>query len=838
MIRSNWSSGFAAVMLCAMSQHGHAVPSFPGAEGWGAITPGGRGGQVIRVTNLNDSGPGSFRAAVEASGPRTVVFDVAGTIQLQSEVSITNPFLTIAGQTAPGGGITIAGETVSLDTNDIIVRYMRFRRGFDRNDPNPRRDDALGSDVTPGNIMIDHVSASWGLDENMSIYRWKNEAGNVLPTHNVTIQWSISSEALNEFNHAFGATWGGKGVNYHHNLFASNTGRNPSISWSHMIDFRNNVLFNWQHRTIDGAGPEAHVNLINNYFQPGPATNSGDLQHRIVKPEVRRQTGEAQSTAGPGKAGWWYVDGNHVVGNPTVTADNWNGGVQWDTDVAPYPGPGPGAGDGMAQHPEWSRSEEPMLSLSIPFDPRDPHDQDVPQLPTISTQSALAAYHLVLAGAGASLARDAVDLRVIQSVSSGIATAGPSGNGIINHPDDVGGYPEIPWVERPADWDTDGDGMPDHWERAHGLDPNDPADGHGDFANDGYTNFEHYLNEIGAFPAPEAIVWNGTLNNRYAQIQNWHISFQPSRFDTVFIDQGDVTLDAAGQHASWLAIGTRPGASATLDIDDGWLHVREAVAFGGIDVEAATLRLSGGKLSTPLLADGAGGTFEFTGGELNADMIDFDLQVDGGRLAPGNSIHTLAPGQSIGETHIRGDLSINSGVLEIEIGGTQPGDYDRVVVDGVANLGGTLEVKLVDLGAGPYEPQLGDLFGVLTSAGGDWMFDGFDLPDLASGLQWALAPGDATLFLAVVPSLLSGDFNGDGVVDASDYTAWRDRRGNMQEFHDWKDNFGTSLHGAGAFIRAATIPEPGAIVMAWLSAVAIALVRRRLATRSAIRTQQ
>lgn len=325
-----WCCLTAAIPLLFLLQPCFAVPAFSGAEGFGAVTKGGAGGQVLHVTNLNDAGPGSFRAAVTASGPRTVIFDVAGQINLESEVNVLDPYLTIAGETAPGGGITIAGETVSLDIHDVIVRHMRFRRGYDINDPEPREDDALGSDRTnsndlsnpkTGNIIIDHVSASWGLDENMSIYRSKLDTAlmpggsTVVPSRNLTLQWSISSEALNPFRHAFGSTLGGAGVNQHHNLWASNTGRNPSISFSQFIDFRNNVLFNWMHRSVDGAGPEAHVNMINNYYRPGPATGYSnsvnpspdpELLVRIVEPEIRQGVF-------PGGVGYWYVDGNVVT---------------------------------------------------------------------------------------------------------------------------------------------------------------------------------------------------------------------------------------------------------------------------------------------------------------------------------------------------------------------------------------------------------------------------------------------------------------------------------------------------------------------------------------------
>src|SRR4051812_42956586 len=300
------------------------VPAFPGAEGGGARTPGGRGGEVYVVTNLDDRGPGSFRAAVEAEGPRIVVFGVSGLITLETPLDIEHPYLTIAGQTAPGDGVCVRGQSVHINTHDVIIRYMRFRRGNLE-----VRDDALGG-YPVGNVIVDHVSASWGLDENLSLYRYmKKTAGapdQKLAVENLTIQWSISSEALNRNHHAFGGTWGGLGSSFHHNLFACNTGRNPSIGTGGLFDFRNNVLFNWQHRTIDGGEGNSRVNLVANYFKPGPATTDENLRHRICKIDTRSKRYE-----NPG-VGKWFVEGNFVAGSPAVTADNWAGGVQFGED--------------------------------------------------------------------------------------------------------------------------------------------------------------------------------------------------------------------------------------------------------------------------------------------------------------------------------------------------------------------------------------------------------------------------------------------------------------------------------------------------------------------------
>ncbi|MBX6315546.1 MAG: polysaccharide lyase [Isosphaeraceae bacterium] len=386
-----------------------------------------------------------------------VVFGVAGLITLQTPVVINHPYLTLAGQTAPGDGICIRGQSVHINTHDVIIRYLRFRRGNLK-----VRDDALGG-YPVANVIIDHVSASWGLDENLSLYRWiKTEGGKMqkMPLENVTIQWSISSEALNLNNHAFGGTWGGEPCSFHHNLFACNTGRNPSIGMGGLFDFRNNVLFNWVHRTIDGGDGSSRINLVANYFKAGPATKAEALRHRICKIQRRGENYEY-----PG-CGHWYVAGNYVDGYPRITADNWDGGVF-------FAEAGEVKGTIIPQATEEeSRSREPFPA------------------PPVHTQTAEEAYELVLAQAGASLPRrDAVDERIIATVRTGRPAFG---DGIIDSPADVGGWPEYRSAPAPEDHDTDG--MSDAWEQAHGLDPADPSDARSDSDHDGYTAVEEYLN--------------------------------------------------------------------------------------------------------------------------------------------------------------------------------------------------------------------------------------------------------------------------------------------------------------------------------------------------------
>ncbi|MDR0845643.1 MAG: polysaccharide lyase, partial [Tannerella sp.] len=425
------------------------IPAFPGAEGGGAFSFGGRGGKVIVVNNLNDSGPGSFRDACEQGGARIIVFNVAGIIRLSSPVIIRAPYLTIAGQTAPGDGICIAGETVWCNTHDVVIRHVRFRRGETWVG---RRDDSFGGNPV-GNIMIDHVSASWGLDENISFYRHMFNPGDgskelKLGTVNVTIQNSISSQALDTYNHSFGSTLGGENCTFMRNLWANNAGRNPSIGWNGVFNFVNNVVYNWVHRSADGGDYTALYNFINNYYKPGPLTpKNSPVGHRIVKPESGR------SKLDHFEFGRVYAHGNFVEGFPEVTADNWNGGVQ----VQEQPDT-----DGYTEKMKWNE----------PF----PIDNPFPIL------SAQAAYNFVLDNVGANFPkRDIVDERIIKQVRTGEVyydksiekdefyqfehrrlPADSYKQGIITDIKQVGGYPEYKGTPYK---DSDNDGIPDVWEK-------------------------------------------------------------------------------------------------------------------------------------------------------------------------------------------------------------------------------------------------------------------------------------------------------------------------------------------------------------------------------------
>ncbi|MBC2605228.1 polysaccharide lyase [Pelagicoccus albus] len=445
------------------------IPAFPGAQGGGMYSFGGRGGKVFVVTNLNDRGPGSFREACEAGGPRIVVFNVAGIIKLEERLIIRAPYITIAGGTAPGDGVCIAGDTVELETHDVVIRQMRFRRGEtwvgDRND-------SLGGNPI-GNIMIDHVSASWGLDENMSMYRHMYDPGDgskkqKLPTVNITIQNSIFSEALDTYDHAFGSTIGGYNSTFHHNLWASNTGRNASVGMIYDFTFANNVIFNWRHRTTDGGDHRSYYSMINNYYKPGPVTPEGAISHRIIKPEARRSKFPINDF------GRVYASGNVIEGNEKVTADNWAGGVQLEKENGVVP-----------------ERKLPEIRIDKPY----PHSY-------LEITSAEQAYEDVLENAGATLPkRDPVDERIVKMVRTGEVLY-KEGKGIITDIKQVGGYPE--YHGKPYK-DSDGDGMPDKWEKMHGLNPKDASDASADLNGDGYTNIEDFIN--GMDPSAPAQKW-------------------------------------------------------------------------------------------------------------------------------------------------------------------------------------------------------------------------------------------------------------------------------------------------------------------------------------------
>lgn len=424
------------------------VPAFPGAEGFGAMTTGGRGGTVIEVTNLNDSGAGSLRAAIQTSGTRTVVFRVSGTIELQSELRIQSGNITIAGQTAPGDGICLKNYPLSIDANNVIIRFLRCRLG----DESDTESDAMWG-RNQENIIIDHCSLSWSVDECGSFYDNKN----------FTLQYCILSESLyrsvhEKGDHGYGGIWGGQGATFHHNLLAHHTSRNPRFCGSRytgepeleLVDHRNNVIYNWGFNSCYG-GEAGNHNMVANYYKYGPAT-SVSVRDRIIDPD-----------ANDNGFGTYYIAGNVTHGYPATTEDNWRGV------------------DGI------STSTKEEIRLDEPLD-----------APALTPHDAYEAFEHVVARAGAVLPkRDALDTRIIGEVVTGtVHYGGAYGEllGIIDSQVTVGGWPALEGTGAPAD--SDHDGMPDEWEDTMGLNRDDPADRNGDLDGDGYTNLEEYLNGL------------------------------------------------------------------------------------------------------------------------------------------------------------------------------------------------------------------------------------------------------------------------------------------------------------------------------------------------------
>lgn len=450
------------------------TPAFPGAEGHARYTTtGGRGGTVYHVTKLADDGSkGTLRYAVRRSGVRTVVFDISGTIELKSDLVISYPDITIAGQTAPGDGICLKDYQLKIDADNVIVRFIRCRMGELRG----AEEDAMEGQRHK-NIIIDHCSMSFSTDECASFY----------DNADFTLQWCFLAESLKasvhvKGNHGYGGIWGGKNASFHHNILAHHDSRNPRMCGSRYsnradlekVDFRNNVIYNWGQTNSAYAGEGGSYNIVNNYYKPGPSTKSS-IVARLFAPNADDGT-NAQLK---GVWGRFYVDGNYVDGSSpydnvqnraseiaATNADNWKG-IHPDTRNAALPADG--------------------IKSEIPF-----------EAGTVTTHSAAEAYEKVVAYAGASRSRDSQDARIAGEILAGEYTYVGSvtgQKGIIDATSDVGGWPVLRSTE--PETDSDGDGIPDVWETANGLNPNDASDGALAWHDGmGYTALEVYLHSL------------------------------------------------------------------------------------------------------------------------------------------------------------------------------------------------------------------------------------------------------------------------------------------------------------------------------------------------------
>lgn len=468
-----------AISACMFAQSVN-TPAFPGAEGFGRFTTGGRGGTVYHVTSLGDDpvnpAAGTLRHACNQKGVRTIVFDVSGTIQLKAELKLSNGNVTIAGQTAPGDGVCIAGYPFVLAADNVIIRFVRFRLG-NENVAYHEGDGLGGTDRR--NIIIDHCSVSWSIDECLSVYGCKD----------FTVQWCIAAQSLVNSGHAkgahgYGGNWGGSGASYHHNLLAHHDSRVPRLGprqttqTDERMDLRNNVFYNWAGNGCYG-GEGMNVNIVNNYYKPGPATQTRgtNIRKRIAAIGVRTSEYTGHGTDAPN--GWdvmwhvwgkFYIDGNVNPSYSDVTADNWTYGVYNQT-----------ANDAKVDY-TYTQETKDTIRLAAPV-----------AFAGVTTHTAGTAFQKVLAYAGASLHRDALDEVIVNDARNGDATYGKDKNGLIDSQAECGGWPALDSAAVPED--TDGDGMPDAWEEANGLDKDNDADGK-TVAADGYTNLERYMNSL------------------------------------------------------------------------------------------------------------------------------------------------------------------------------------------------------------------------------------------------------------------------------------------------------------------------------------------------------
>ena len=503
--------------ISASNVYPEKTPAFPGAEGYGRYVSGGRGGKVYHVTNLNDSGEGSFRWACEQKGARTIVFDVCGTIHLQSQLKLTNGDVTIAGQTAPGDGICVADWDFCIAAPNVIIRYMRFRPGdISGGDP-----DGL-SGMDGKRIIIDHCSVSWSVDECLSVY------GN----EHMTVQWCIISQSLRHSTHAkqahgYGGNWGGKGASYHHNLLAHHDSRTPRLGnrptyvQQDTTDIRNNVMYNWSGNGCYG-GEGMKVNFVNNYYKPGPASDARATGSR--QPLAYRICGLGVSTkVGDGSYliwGKYFVDGNDNPDYPSLLNKNWEMGI--------YP-------QISSENPGYTAATKDSIRLSEPL----------PYM-YVSTHTAADAYEKVLAYAGCSRSRDKLDSLIVSDTRLRKASFTGKGEG------DLPGIIDTPYDIKPAhadaDWspwpelkqtrsykDADGDGMDDDWEISQQLNPQDASDGLL-LDDNGYTMLEVYLNSL---------VADITEAQNQGAVASGYIEYDNPNENVVSIPASKIDLDKA-----------------------------------------------------------------------------------------------------------------------------------------------------------------------------------------------------------------------------------------------------------------------------------------------------
>ena len=568
----------AAILLClaSITAAQDRTPAFPGAEGFGRYVTGGRGGNVYHVTSLADDGSeGTLRWALGKSGAKTIVFDVSGTIHLQSALNISIGNVTIAGQTAPGDGICVADYPVAIKANNVIVRYMRFRLGNN----NVLVNGADGWDAFGGfdqqDWMIDHCSVSWSIDECLS----------VLGNKNTTVQWCLVAQSLvnsghSKGAHGYGGNWGGSGASFHHNLIAHHGSRTPRLGprpttqLDERMDMRNNVIYNFGGNGCYG-GEGMNVNIVNNYYKPGPGTPTDKKGYRIVGIGVRTNSYvETYPDYAPALHLWgkYYVAGNYNSKYSEVNNDNWTYGIINQVDANSCDG-------------TFTAETKDSIKLSEPIG-----------FLLTTTHSAKDAYERVLDFAGACLNRDSFDALMVSDTRNGTATYTGEGlsKGFVNSQDDNkpadaddswSAWPILNSKDAPKD--TDGDGMPDEWELANALDATDPNDGK-TIGADGYSNLENYLNSLVA-DITEAQNAGGTpLENAISEseetaITSLEIVPETANGDWTFSNGCSMTMSTAKDYSTSSSCGIKSikySNNVTYTI-----HLPEGISISSIDFQ-------------------------------------------------------------------------------------------------------------------------------------------------------------------------------------------------------------------------------------------------------------
>ena len=568
----------AAMLLClaSITAAQDRTPAFPGAEGFGRYTTGGRGGNVYHVTSLADDGTeGTLRWALGKSGAKTIVFDVSGTIHLQSALNISIGNVTIAGQTAPGDGICVADYPVAIKANNVIVRYMRFRLGNN----NVLVNGADGWDAFGGfdqqDWMIDHCSVSWSIDECLS----------VLGNKNTTVQWCLVAQSLvnsghSKGAHGYGGNWGGSGASFHHNLIAHHGSRTPRLGprpttqLDERMDMRNNVIYNFGGNGCYG-GEGMKVNIVNNYYKPGPGTPTDKKGYRIAGIGIRTNSYvETYPDYAPALHLWgkYYVAGNYNSKYSNVNNDNWTYGIINQVDANSCDG-------------TFTAETKDSIKLSEPIG-----------FLLTTTHSAEDAYERVLDFAGACLNRDSFDALMVSDTRNGTATYTGEGlsKGFVNSQDDNkpadaddswSAWPILNSKDAPKD--TDGDGMPDEWELANALDATDPNDGK-TIGADGYSNLENYLNSLVA-DITEAQNAGGTpLENAISDseetaITSLEIVPETANGDWTFSNGCSMTMSTAKDYSTSSSCGIKSikySNNVTYTI-----HLPEGISISSIDFQ-------------------------------------------------------------------------------------------------------------------------------------------------------------------------------------------------------------------------------------------------------------